>query len=69
LIKVLSTSICGTDVHIYKWDNWSENRIKNIPQTLGHEVCGEVVEVGSSVKKSRLEIIFQLKHIFHVKSV
>lgn len=54
LIKVKAASICGTDVHIYNWDEWSRNRIKNIPQTLGHEFAGEVVEKGSSTE--RLEI-------------
>ena len=47
LIKIIATSICGTDVHIYEWDPWSQGRIKNIPQTLGHECAGEVVEVGA----------------------
>ena len=53
LVKVSATSICGTDVHIYKWDNWSEKRIgaKALPQILGHEVAGEVVELGKYVKK------------------
>ena len=48
LIKVKATSICGTDVHIWNWDNWSQGRIgaAKLPQTLGHECCGEVVEVG-----------------------
>jgi threonine 3-dehydrogenase len=52
LVKVQATSICGTDVHIYKWDPWSDSRIgkKNLPQILGHEVAGDVVEVGSEVK-------------------
>ena len=52
LVKVKATSICGTDVHIYKWDPWSDSRIgrKNLPQILGHEVAGDVVEVGSHVK-------------------
>ncbi len=64
LIKVLATSICGTDVHIYKWDAWSQSRIKNIPQTLGHEVCGEVVEIGSSVKKVKVgDLISSETHI------
>jgi len=56
LIKVKATSICGTDVHIYKWDTWSQNRIgsKALPQTLGHECCGEVVEVGSSVRRIKV---------------
>ena len=56
LVKVRATSICGTDVHIYKWDAWSQGRIgeKRLPQILGHEVAGEVVEVGSTVKKVKV---------------
>ncbi len=48
LIKVKATSICGTDVHIWNWDPWAQGRIgvKALPQTLGHEFCGEVVELG-----------------------
>lgn len=53
LVKVKACSICGTDVHIYKWDPWAQGRIGEgrLPQTLGHEVAGEVVEIGPSVKK------------------
>ncbi len=56
LVRVRATSICGTDVHIYKWDPWSEGRIGSaaLPQTLGHEVAGEVVEVGRTVKKVKV---------------
>lgn len=54
LVKVKATSICGTDVHIYQWDEWSQGRIKNIPQTLGHELAGEIVEVGSAVTKGKV---------------
>jgi len=56
LIKVRATSICGTDVHIYKWDSWSAGRIgaKKLPQTLGHECAGEVVEVGAHVKRIKV---------------
>ncbi|MFC1683102.1 alcohol dehydrogenase catalytic domain-containing protein [Candidatus Zixiibacteriota bacterium] len=56
LVKVKAASICGTDVHIYKWDPWSEGRIgaKNLPQILGHEVAGEVVEVGGQVSKVKV---------------
>ncbi|MFQ6083522.1 MAG: alcohol dehydrogenase catalytic domain-containing protein [Candidatus Aminicenantia bacterium] len=56
LIKVKATSICGTDVHIYQWDEWSNNRIgaKNLPQIIGHEVAGEVVEVGSEVTRIKV---------------
>jgi len=52
LVKVRAASICGTDVHIYKWDDWSSKRIgaKALPQILGHEVAGEVVERGKAVK-------------------
>jgi threonine 3-dehydrogenase len=53
LVKVSATSICGTDVHIYKWDDWSDKRIgaKALPQILGHEVAGVVVDKGKFVKK------------------
>ncbi|MEW6748332.1 MAG: L-threonine 3-dehydrogenase [Candidatus Micrarchaeota archaeon] len=51
LIKVKATSICGTDIHIYKWDAWAQQRIgKNIPYIFGHEVSGEIVEMGKDVK-------------------
>jgi len=49
LVKVLATSICGTDLHIYEWNEWAKNRIKNIPQIMGHELCGEVAECGANV--------------------
>ncbi len=57
LVKVRATSICGTDVHIYKWDPWSDARIGpgNLPQTLGHEVAGDVVEVGRAVKGIKVD--------------
>ncbi|MEW6722434.1 MAG: L-threonine 3-dehydrogenase [Candidatus Micrarchaeota archaeon] len=51
LVKVKATSICGTDLHIYKWDQWAQGRIgKNIPYIFGHEVAGEVVEVGKAAR-------------------
>jgi threonine 3-dehydrogenase len=50
LIRVKATSICGTDVHIYQWNEWSRSRIKSLPQVLGHELSGEIVEVGSTVR-------------------
>ena len=48
LIRVLKTGICGTDVHIWNWDAWAQSTIK-IPTILGHEIVGEIVEVGSNV--------------------
>ncbi len=51
LIKVKATSICGTDMHIYSYDQWAQQRIgKNIPYIFGHEVAGEVVELGKQAK-------------------
>ena len=48
LIRVLRTGICGTDVHIYKWDDWSQQTIP-VPMVIGHEFVGRIVEVGSNV--------------------
>jgi threonine 3-dehydrogenase len=48
LVHVKATSICGTDLHIYGWDRWSQGRIKP-PVTLGHEFCGVVERVGEEV--------------------
>jgi len=48
LVKVKATSICGTDLHIYRWDPWAASRIKP-PLIFGHELAGEVVEVGQEV--------------------
>jgi len=48
LVRVSATSICGTDLHIYGWDRWSQGRIEP-PLTLGHEFCGIVERVGEDV--------------------
>jgi len=53
LIRVKATSICGTDHHIYVWNQWSQNRIRP-PQIMGHELAGEVVDLGPGVKKARV---------------
>ena len=47
-MRVSAASICGTDLHIYGWDRWSQGRIKP-PVTLGHEFCGVVERVGEEV--------------------
>ncbi len=47
-IRVLRTGICGTDLHIYDWDDWAQSAIQ-VPLVIGHEFCGEVVETGSNV--------------------
>ncbi len=48
LIRVLRTGICGTDLHIYDWDAWSQRTVP-VPLTIGHAFVGEVVQVGSNV--------------------
>jgi threonine 3-dehydrogenase len=48
LIRVKKASICGTDVHILKWDDWAKRTIP-VPMVIGHEFMGEIVEVGSNV--------------------
>jgi threonine 3-dehydrogenase len=52
LVRVKTASICGTDLHIYGWDRWSQGRIKP-PLTLGHEFCGTVERVGDEVRTVR----------------
>jgi threonine 3-dehydrogenase len=49
LIRVHRTGICGTDLHIYKWDEWAARTIP-APMVVGHEFVGEIVQVGSNVK-------------------
>ena len=49
LIKVRKTAICGTDIHIYNWDEWAQATIP-VPMTVGHEFVGVVAEVGSEVQ-------------------
>jgi threonine 3-dehydrogenase len=48
LIKVRKAAICGTDLHIYNWDEWAKKTIP-VPMTVGHEFMGEIVEIGSAV--------------------
>lgn len=48
IVKVAATSLCGTDAHIYRWDEWAQRRV-HPPRIIGHEVCGYVVETGREV--------------------
>jgi threonine 3-dehydrogenase len=48
LIRVKRASVCGTDIHIYNWDDWAQRTIP-VPMVIGHEFAGEIVEVGSNV--------------------
>lgn len=49
LIKVHQVSICGTDLHIYKWDSWAQKNVP-VPSIIGHEFVGEIAEIGQNVK-------------------
>jgi threonine 3-dehydrogenase len=53
LIKIHKTAICGTDIHIYKWDDWASHTIP-VPMTVGHEYAGEIAEVGSNVRRLKI---------------
>ena len=48
LIKIRKTAICGTDIHIYNWDEWSQNTVP-VPMTIGHEFAGVIEKAGSEV--------------------
>ena len=48
LIRVDRTGVCGTDLHIYRWDDWAQKTIR-VPLVIGHELAGEIVEAGSNV--------------------
>lgn len=65
LVKILATSICGTDAHIYEWDPAAQIYIKNVPQIMGHEFAGQIVEVGKKVKKFKTgDYVSAETHIF-----
>jgi threonine 3-dehydrogenase len=49
MIKIHKTAICGTDMHIYQWDDWAKNTIP-VPMVVGHEYVGEVVDIGQEVR-------------------
>ncbi len=49
LIRVNKTGICGTDIHIYSWDDWARKTVP-VPMVVGHEYAGEIAEVGSAVR-------------------
>ncbi len=53
LVRIKKTAICGTDVHIYQWDDWSQEHV-HPPLTIGHEYVGEIVALGSMVKGLQL---------------
>lgn len=53
LIKIERTAICGTDMHIYKWDEWAQNNVP-VPLVVGHEYGGHVAAIGSTVTRVKV---------------
>ncbi|HOO83173.1 MAG TPA: L-threonine 3-dehydrogenase [Prolixibacteraceae bacterium] len=53
LLKIRKSAICGTDLHIYKWDDWAQKTIKT-PLIIGHEYVGEIVELGAEVSQYKI---------------
>ncbi|MEE3003325.1 MAG: L-threonine 3-dehydrogenase [Pseudomonadota bacterium] len=53
LVKIKKTAICGTDLHIYKWDEWSQKTIP-VPMVVGHEFVGEVAAIGKNVTNCKI---------------
>lgn len=53
LIRIHKTAICGTDLHIYNWDGWSQQNITR-PLVVGHEYVGEVAQLGEEVEGLRI---------------
>ena len=54
LIRVKATSMCGTDLHIFRWDQWAEENFGETPMVFGHEYCGDVVEIGRDVSSVKV---------------
>ena len=54
LIKVHATAICGTDLHLYHWNEYAQKRMTNLPMVFGHETAGEIVEIGKNVTGYKL---------------
>jgi len=50
LIKVRKSAICGTDIHIWNWDDWASSTVP-VPMVVGHEFCGEIVDVGAAASQ------------------
>ena len=56
LVKIKKTAICGTDIHIYNWDEWAQKTLP-VPMITGHEYAGEIVELGSNVTDLKLGVM------------
>jgi len=63
IVEVISASICGTDMHIYEWDEWAQSKMK-LPRIVGHEMVGRVAKIGRNVKNLDIgDIVIGESHI------
>ena len=70
LVKLIAGSICGTDVHIYTWDSGAQVYVRSLPQILGHEFAGTIVEVGKGVRNFEVgDYVSAETHIYCGKCV
>src|SRR5207249_10442994 len=53
VVRIAATSLCGTDNHIYRWDEWAQGRV-HPPRIIGHEMCGHVVDLGPGVTSVKM---------------
>ena len=53
IVRIAATSLCGTDNHIYRWDEWAQGRV-HPPRIIGHEMCGHVVDLGPGVTSVKM---------------
>jgi len=53
IVRIAATSLCGTDNHIYRWDEWAQGRV-HPPRIIGHEMCGHVVDLGPEVSSVKI---------------
>ena len=67
-IKIHKTAICGTDVHIYQWNDWAQHTIP-VGLTAGHEYVGEVVEVGPGVKGFKIGDLVIRRGTYHMRQM
>jgi threonine 3-dehydrogenase len=68
LIKISKTAICGTDIHIYNWDDWAAKHVPT-PMVVGHEYAGEIVDVGANVSRVKVgQRVSGEGHVVGVKS-
>ncbi|MFQ5950976.1 MAG: L-threonine 3-dehydrogenase [Candidatus Geothermarchaeales archaeon] len=65
LVSPIMTSICGTDVHLWRFDEWARTRMKRFPVILGHELAGKVVDVGRSVRSFEIgDLVSSETHVY-----